>query len=160
MGVPPATVTLSSARGTVTGMDTVTGFQVAGVDIIDVVGTAALDGAANVNGIHSTAVLTAGGTDYIESHSVSATGLVTFDDADFNAAVTLADAGDVAAAIQYLGLNDIGAAGDSVVFTGNSNSYIYTQSGASAGGDVIELVGITATGIMTSGTTAGYVEIT
>ena len=156
-----AVVAQVAARGSVTGMDTVTGFQVAGVDIIDVAGTAALATATTTDGTDSTAVLTAGGTDYIKSHVISATGLATFDGADiFSAAETLADAGDVAAALQYLQANDIGDAGMSVVFQGNSNSYIYTQDEDTAGGDVIELVGITATGIMTSGTTASYVEIT
>ncbi len=39
--------------------------------------------------------------------------------------------------------------------SGTAHTYVYTQSGGSAGGDLIDLVGVTATSLMTIGTTAG-----
>jgi len=168
-GDSTAVITVASARATYTGVDTVTTFSVAGVDILDLSGTAALATSGAVDGTNSTAVLTATATDAILSHQISATGLTTFDDAEtYNAAVTLGDAGDVGAAIQYLSLNDIGNAAMTVIFAGTGNGgasyYVYQQTAATAGSvggyTVVELVGITATGgLMTTGTTAATVLI-
>jgi Ca2+-binding RTX toxin-like protein len=168
-GDSSASITVAAARASYTGVDSVTGFQLAGVDLLDLIGTPSLAAAADTDGTDSTAVLTAAGTDVIKSHRVSATGLTTFDDADtFNAAVTLGDAGDVGAAIQYLALNDIGNAGATVVFAGTGNGgasyYVYQQTATTAGGVggyvVVEVVGVTATGgIEVGGTTAATIVI-
>jgi hypothetical protein len=171
-----AAITLANTggtgRSTYTGEDSISDFEVAGVDTLDfeVAGVLAT-ATSGTDGVDSTGVLTTGspGTDVIKSHAISATGIVTFDDADtYSAAVTLGDAGDVAAAIDYLKENDIGDAGATVIFAGTGNGgagyTVYQQTattkGDTGGYDVIELVGITATGgLMTSGTTADTVLI-
>jgi hypothetical protein len=137
--------------------------------VLDLAGTPTLAAAADTNGTDSTAVLTAAGTDVIKSHRVSATGLTTFDDLDtYAAAVTLGDAGDVGAAIQYLSLNDIGDAAATIVFAGTGNGgasyYVYQQTATTAGSVggyiVVELVGVTATGgIEVGGATAATINL-
>jgi len=171
-----AAVTLTNnattGRSTYTGEDSITGFALAGTDTLDFGVDATLAAATTgTNGTDSTGVLTAGvpGTDVIKSHAISATGIVTFDDADtFATAVSLGDAGDVAAAIDYLASNDIGDAGATVIFAGTGNGgagyTVYQQTATTAGStggyDVVELVGVTATGgLMVDGTTASTVLI-
>lgn len=165
-GDSTATVTLDAATGraTASGFDKVTAFALAGGDKLDMAGTVTIvSDATNVDGTNGTAALTTGapGTDFIMTHAI-ANGIVTFDDADTNfaTAVALGDAGDVAAAIQYLALQDLGNAGATVAFVGNSNTYVYTQTADTAGTyDVVELTGITGTSLITSGTTGGGVLI-
>jgi Ca2+-binding RTX toxin-like protein len=169
-GDSSASISLTASRATYTGVDTVTGFQLAGGDLLDLAGTLTLAGnTAGTNGTDSTAVLSAGGSDVIKSHAISATGLTTFDDADtFATAVALGDAGDVGAAIEYLSLNDIGDAGATVVFAGSGNGgasyYVYQQTASTAGATggyiLVELVGVSATGgIEVGGTTASTIVL-
>jgi hypothetical protein len=169
-GSSTATVAVASSRASYAGNDSVTAFALAGGDLLDLAGSAAIaTTTTGADGTDSTAALTAGGTDVIKSHAISATGLTTFDDADtFSSAVTLGDAGDVGAAIQYLALNDIGNAGMSLIFAGTGNGgasyYVYQQTADTAGSVggyvVVELVGVTATGgLITTGTTASSVLI-
>ena len=50
--------------------------------------------------------------------------------------------------------NDIGDAGATVAFVGNSNTYVYQQTGSGTGAHVlVELVGVVATSLITAGTT-------
>jgi Ca2+-binding RTX toxin-like protein len=149
--------TLTALRGTATGYDKVTSFALAGGDKLDLSGTAAVAADGAVNGVDSTGVLTAGGSDVIKSHSVTS-GIATFDDADtYAAAVTLDDAGDLNTALQYLLGTDIGNALSTIAFVANGNTYVYQQVDATATGVhiLVELTGVTtATSVITSGTTA------
>lgn len=151
-------------NGTVSGFDSVTGFvtgtTAANKDLLNFEGTGALAAAADTNGTDST--LTIGGA-AVKSHRVSATGLATFDDADiFAAALAVNSQGTLAAVVQYLTTNDIGAAGDSLVFvvtgsTGYEGSYVYSQvattAGTTGGYELVRLVGVTATGLETTAST-------
>jgi hypothetical protein len=152
-------------NGTVTGFDVISGFvtgtTAANKDLLDFAGTGAVLGAsAGTNGSDST--LTIGGV-AVKSHAVSATGLVTFDDADtFAAAVTINSQGTLAAVLQYLTANDLGNAGVSLAFvvTGSSGyegSYVYSQAttdaGTTGGYQIVRLVGVTATGLETTAST-------
>lgn len=152
----------SGDNGTLTAIDKITGFSLAGGDKLNVAGTAAKVAATTgTNGTDST--LTIGGV-AVKSHAISSDGVVTFDDADtFAAALSVDSMAKVAAVTQYLQGNDLGGAGDSVLFTatisGVAHTFVYTQSGASAGGDIVDLVGVTGTSLITSGTTAGGVLV-
>jgi Ca2+-binding RTX toxin-like protein len=157
-----STATVTAADGTThlstfSGNDKISYFELAGVDLLDLDSPSiASNQSSLVNGTDSTAALTSAGTDYIKAHVISS-GIITFDDQDASTfgAVTLGDANDVAAAIQYLIANDIGDAGTTVAFVGNSNTYVYQQTGSGTGSHVlVELVGITATSLITAGTTS------
>ncbi|MFD1981493.1 VCBS domain-containing protein [Mesorhizobium newzealandense] len=149
-----ATVGGSGNAGTITGYDVVTDFAAA-ADFLDLQGTPAAATGANVNGTDST--LTIGGQT-IKSHTIS-NGIITFDDADgFNAALNLSatDTSRVAAAVQYLQNNDIGAAGATVAFTatinGTAHTYVYEQVGATpnpANDILVDLSGVTVANLAT-----------
>jgi Ca2+-binding RTX toxin-like protein len=157
-----ASVSGSGMSGSISGHDNITGFTLAGVDKLDVAGTGTMGVVfAGGDGTDSTLLLNTGTA--VMTHAVTA-GLITFDDAStFATAVSLTTLGDVAAVTQCLETNDIGAAGDSVAFnatiSGVAHTYVYTQSGASAGGDLVDLVGVTGTSLIVTGTTAGGILI-
>ena len=138
-----------------------TGTTAANKDKIDVVGTASVAAAATVNGADST--LTIGGA-VVGQHVISATGLTTFVVANGgNAQVVTTDA-SLAAVLQYLSGVDIGAAGQSLLFTATygaatrgsvTHSFVYTQNSANAasggaagdGFTLIDFIGVTLVGL-------------
>ena len=159
-GDSTATIAGTGDAGTITLFDRINGFAAADGTIVsetlNVAGTGAIaPTTAGTNGTDST--LTIGGV-AIKSHAISAAGLVTFDDLDvYAAALTIDSSAKVAAAVQYLTTNDIGAAGDSVVFGDGTNTWVFTQTGAGAGGDVVELVGVTGvTSLITANATTNH----
>ena len=111
-------------------------------------------------------VLTIGGA-VLTNAVIAASGQATFTlTGGATSAQTITSNAELAAAVQLLQANDIGAAGDSVFFTGTisgvSSTFIYTQESAGAAGafTLIELVGVTATSLITTNaTTAGAVFI-
>ena len=128
--------------GTITGFDTIAanfddgdGSDEGDVISIDI-GTTALS-TSTANGTDST--LTVGGT-AIKSHSTT-NGIVTFDDADIYAiALTLTGEAGAAAAIQYLQLQDIGAAGAVTAFDVGSDTYLFAQGDAAGTDDSLDVV--------------------
>ncbi|KRR21582.1 DUF5801 repeats-in-toxin domain-containing protein [Bradyrhizobium retamae] len=96
----------------------------------------------------------------VASHRISS-GIITFDDtsgganANFSTAVSLTTQADVAAVVQYLQANDIGATGTTVAFEatigGVNHTYVYiqgTDNGSNNNSDaLIDLVGVNATSI-------------
>jgi hypothetical protein len=122
-----ATVTIggSGNSGTLTGAMEIKDMQFGDGTLvseeIDVGGTASvLADATTVNGTDST--LTIGGT-AIKSHAIS-TGVVVFDDADnHGGTVAITNNATIAAAIQYLQLQDLGNAGSSLVFDVADNGF-------------------------------------
>jgi S-layer protein len=145
--------------GTVTGYDKIVSFALAGGDVLNVAGT----GAVAVNATATTdSTLTIAGA-VISSIKITS-GAVVFSAAnDGTSPITINSSAKLAAAIEALTLNDIGGEGDTTYFVatigGSTDTYVYTQSGAGAGGDIIDLVGVTGTSLITSGTTAGGVYI-
>lgn len=147
--------------GAVSGYDIITDFSLAGGDVLDVSGTGAV--AADAAALTNDSTLTVGGVVVSSVHI--ATGVATFFTGNDGStgAVTINSAESLAAAVQALAANDIGSAGDTVYFTATINSiahtYVYTQTGATAGGELVDLVGITGTSLITTGTTAGGILI-
>jgi VCBS repeat-containing protein len=151
--------------GTINGYDVITDFALgATADKIDTVGTAVpvaagtdtFSGSASANSSLTIGMKT------VNSHSIT-NGIITFDDGNsFNAVngtLSITSTASLAAAVQYLQLNDLGNAGATVAFTGNiggsAHTWVYTQ-GSDSGVDnsldiLIDLVGVTATGL-TAGT--------
>jgi hypothetical protein len=95
--------------------------------------------------------------------------MITFDDASngtYANALSLTSWSDVAAVVDYLKSNDIGATGTSVAFVaqigGVSHTFIYTQAadsltGASVAADLVDLNGVTLGRLTTATTsTTGY----
>jgi len=156
-GDSPATIAGTGTSGTITGYDSVTGFNVgvtaAAKDLLDLPGTAVLATAATVDGTNSTLLLNTGVA--VKSHKI-ASGIVTFDDEDtWAAAVSLTSQADVAAVVQYLAGVDLGDGGETVAFTatigGSARTFVYSQTGAAAGTySLVELVGVTATALETA----------
>jgi Ca2+-binding RTX toxin-like protein len=154
-GDSAVTIGGSGSSGTIAGfdsiMDIVAGSGSAVSETVNVGGTAALAAAAAVNGTDSTLVI---GSKAVKSHSVSAAGLATFDDADiFSAAgtVSLTNAGSIAATIQYLQANDIGGAGTTIGIVVADNSFgidigsvaemiLYTQGDATGSDNSLDQV--------------------
>ncbi|CAN4267737.1 VCBS repeat [Methylophilaceae bacterium] len=156
------TVSGSGDAGTLVGHDIITDFSLGNNDTFNTVGTAAILSAGNTDGTNST--LTIGGV-VISSHTISATGMITFQDANSSSDLTLSSSSHLAAAVEYLQANDIGGIGSTVAFTAMSNTYVYTQTAAGAsgntGGLLVCLEGVSATGLTTNlaDTTAGYLHI-
>jgi hypothetical protein len=152
--------------GTAVGFDNVTNFKMgtgAGVnsDTLNVAGNGAVAGDATAT--NDSTLWIAGAV--ISSNKI-ATGVATFYSANDGATglLTINSTATVAAAIESLSLNDIGAAGDSAFFTATigtvAHTYVYTQSGAGAGGDVVDLIGLTGLSLnATNATTAGLIFI-
>ena len=159
--------------GTVAAYDTISDFALATAgavtDRIDIGGVAAsvVANVTDANGTDSAIVVTIGGSREVGFHSVSG-GIVTFqDNANTPAAVAIVDENTLAGAVQYLENNNLGAAGASVAFTGTiggiAHTWVYSQgdaTGANNANDVlVDLVGVTATSLITAGATAGAVLI-
>jgi len=144
----------SGNAGTITGFDVVTGFAAGTASLVsdhaNVPGTGAIVGDGAVNGTDS--LLTVGGI-VLKSHKVI-TGVVTFDDADiFSAAIAMTSDAHTAAIVEYLGLNDLGDTGDSVIFDVGADNYLYVQGNAAGNNtldSVIKLVGVQADALITT----------
>lgn len=145
--------------GTVNGYDQITDFTLAGVDTLEVSGL----GRVAANGtLTNDSTLTIG--NFVVSSIKITNGAVVFSAADDGTSpITIDSAAKLAAAIQALTVNDIGDAGDTTYFTatidGVNHTYVYTQAGVSAGGDLVDLVGLSATSLITTGTTSGGILI-
>ena len=119
------------------------------------------------NGTDSTNSTLLVGSAAITCHKITS-GLITFDDEtdnDYDAALTLSDENDLAAAVQYLQGEDFGNLLSSVVFNVGSDSYVFTQ-GDNAGTDsadiLTKITGHTVTTMTstTTTTTAAHLAIT
>ena len=129
--------------GVITGFDRIVDFNTAS-DTLDLQGVpviAANDAAEN--GSNSTLTI-AGQT--VKSHAIS-NGIITFDDVNtYSAALTVTTNADVAAVVQYLRANDLGAAGTTVAFNAGGRMFVYQQVGnaPNAANDLlVELQGVT-----------------
>jgi hypothetical protein len=142
----------SDSHGNITGF---AGFSVVAFDptteTLNLAGTpkVAAD-TSGVNGVDST--LTVSNNHHISSHAIS-NGIITFDDNNtYSSALNLNSDAKIAAAVQYLQHNDLGAAGTTVAFVANGNTWVYEQVGDTpnpAQDLLIELSGVTLTNINT-----------
>lgn len=150
----------TGTSGTISGYDVITDFSPATTaSASEIIGftTVAVVSNGTTNGSNSVLQLNTGSV--VSSHSIT-NGIVTFDDTGtFSAAVNLTSLSDVAAAVQYLLLNDIGNAGSSVAFratiSGVNHTFVYIQGASSTGTNnvLIDLQGVSADSISTSGLT-------
>jgi VCBS repeat-containing protein len=156
------TIAGNLTSGSVTGYDAITDFtagSVAGIsDVLGFAGAVVATNTAATNGTNSVLQLHAAAI--VASHSIS-NGIITFDDADtFAAAVPLANSGDLAAVVDYLQRNSLGAVGTSVAFTatiaGVAHSYVYIEGGASGTDELVDLQNVTAASITAS---AGQISV-
>ncbi len=160
----------SGNAGTISGFDTIRDYALisggAATDRIDTVANP--DVVANTSGTNGAdSSLTIGGQT-VKSHSIS-NGLITFDDANtFAGALVVGSMANVAAVVQYLQAQDFGDAGATVAFTatigGDAHTYLFTQgadNGANSSDVLVDLFGITATGVTETASLAtdGYVFI-
>ena len=107
---------------------------------------------ANTTGTNgANSVLTVGGA-AISSHAIT-NGVISFDDVNnFAGALTLTTDAHVAAAVDYLQRNDLGASGSTVAFVAGGRTFIYEQVGNSpnAANDIlVELQGVSLANLTT-----------
>jgi hypothetical protein len=147
------TIVIAAGDSTAAARDKVTGFQaVAGTgDILDLAGTFSLQAA----------VAAADGTDsgVIKSHSITAGGIITFDDINAYDTALVINSSNLADALAYATAN-FTTAGKTVGFAydsdnnGTADATIVFQAGATAAdATVVELVGLT--GVTTLAAAAG-----
>ncbi|MGZ8189611.1 MAG: VCBS domain-containing protein [Methylococcaceae bacterium] len=131
------TLRIAAGDSKVSGFDVATGFNL-GMDKLDLDSTFITASTAAANGTDS---------DFIRSHHI-ADGLISFDDDNnFIAPLTLTST-DLAKAFIYLQTN-ITSPGNTVAFNAIGNTYIFQDSGAND--TVVQLTGITANAISTTG---------
>jgi hypothetical protein len=150
------TIVVAAGDSTAAARDKVTGFQaVAAGDKLDLAGTFSLQAA----------VTAADGTDsgVVKSHSITAGGIITFDDINAYDTALVINSTNVADALAYAAAN-FTTAGKTVGFAydsdnnGTVDATIVFQAGATAAdATVIELVGLT--GVTTLAATAGAATI-
>jgi len=160
--ITAATDTLSIATGDslVSSYDMANSFKLGtgssptsvGVDRLDLASTVIATNTAGVNGLDSTL-----GT--IKSHSISA-GIISFDnldtcDAATPLAITMSNSAQLIEVISYLQVNIIG--GNTVAFVSEGNTFVFQDGGATD--TLVELVGVTATSVSTTGSAAGSIWI-
>jgi RTX calcium-binding nonapeptide repeat (4 copies) len=142
--------------GTIAEYDVIKDFSTTS-DILNLQGTvSAVANTAATDGADSTLTI-AGAT--VKSHAIS-NGIITFDDAStFSSALSITSTSAVAAVVQYLEANNLGAANKVVAFTatisGVNHTYIYEQVSTGAAGTtaanslLVDLEGVTITNLST-----------
>ena len=153
--------------GTISAYDTITNFQAGAlpesdrikfVNPADGAASASIAVAATITGTARSTLRLSSGSE-VRSHSVS-NGIISFSGSGtFSQATPLTSLADVAAAVQYLRLLDLGNAGATVAFkatiAGITHTYVFIQ-GTNAGTDIIggnaqdvliDLVGVDAVGL-------------
>ena len=125
-----------------------TGVSTTGVDKLDLAGITIAANVAAVNGVNV-------GT--IASHHISS-GIISFDNIDtYTTALTPIEvAADLASVFAYLQTNITG--GGTVAFVSGTDTYVFQDGGAGAD-TIVELVGVSATSVSTTGAAAGSIWI-
>jgi len=148
----------SGNAGTISGFDSITGLAAATAsalsETLDVAGTAAVvANTAGTNGDDSTLTISGNA---VRSHDIT-DGIIRFDDNDTFAGasvLTISDAAGVAAAVQYLQLQDFGDTGATVAFRSGADTYVFTQGSDSGDDDsldtLVKLTGVAATKLVTT----------
>jgi T1SS-143 domain-containing protein len=153
----------SVQNGTIAGYDIIADFDPT-TDFLNMVGTPVVATATTgFNGVDSTLRLTSTATTTIKSDAIS-NGIITFSTSDaFGSPVSLTSTANVAAVVQYLERNSIGA-GATVAFTATISSvvhtYVYQQVGSApnAANDIlVDLQGVSIANLSTL-ITNGHVD--
>ncbi|HMK70186.1 MAG TPA: hypothetical protein VK442_04360, partial [Xanthobacteraceae bacterium] len=153
-GGTPVTIGGTGNSGTISGYATITDYATS-TDFLELAGApvATANTSGDVNGTDST--LTIGGSKVGEDSITN--GIITFyTNSGTSLSLNATNTSAVAAAVQYLESNNLGAAGDTVAFTatidGIAQTYIYEQVGASpnpANDILVDLSGVTVTNLAT-----------
>jgi len=153
-GGTPVTIGGTGNSGTISGYATIKDFATS-TDFLELAGApvATANTSGDVNGTDST--LTIGGSKVGEDSITN--GIITFyTNSGTSLSLNATNTSAVAAAVQYLESNNLGAAGDTVAFTATINgiaqTYIYEQVGASpnpANDILVDLSGVTVTNLAT-----------
>ena len=157
-----STVTIGGTgdAGTITGFDVVTGFVTGTValekDLLDFAGTATVGaiGTFALNGTNSSLTISGAA---VGSHAITA-GKITFHTGDAaGAAITVDSDVKLAAVVQYLIGNDIGAAADTLAFVYGADTFVYSQTATTAGGvggyNLVKIVGVVVNALETTAST-------
>ncbi|MFZ2726823.1 MAG: matrixin family metalloprotease [Methylococcaceae bacterium] len=143
-------VRISAGDSLVTAFDTVTGFKLAvgsssvGIDKLDLPSTVIKANITAFNGIDSGVIHS--------SHIVN--GLISFDDIDNYTSPLTITSTSLTNAISYLQSN-ITTVGNTVAFTALNNTYVFQDSGTND--SLIQLTGVSATNLTTTGLVSGGV---
>ena len=163
-GTSSFTIGGSGNSGTITGYDTIVGYQSSNglpgsADILNLP-TNTVSVMADINkGNFSDSILTINGAK-VQSHSVNS-GVITFvtgnNDATLGNPVVVDSTAKLAAVVQYLNKNDIGNAGTTAIFKANigdgDSTFVYTQPTKNAGGQLYYLQAFAdPTNLLTSNT--------
>ncbi|RJF93455.1 beta strand repeat-containing protein [Sphingomonas cavernae] len=136
-----ATVGGSGRNGTISGFDKISDFNVS-QDILDLAGTPFVAVDTNgTNGNDSALRVSSSSGSTVKSHAIS-NGMISFATTDSYSSGTPIDVNSdarVAAVVQYLQLNDLGAPGATVAFVSDGDTYVYQQVGdaPNAGNDIL-----------------------
>ena len=143
------TLRISAGDSLVSSFDVVSGFKLgsAAVDKLDLDYAFIADNVSAVDGIDS---------GIIRSHSI-VNGKISFDDMDEYMSSLALTASNLTNVYSYL-QNNIITAGCTVTFTASGNTYVFQDDGISD--TLVQLTGIAATSISTTGSVAGGVWIT
>jgi hypothetical protein len=164
-GDSTGTIAGSGNAGTITGYDIVTNFALHS-DVLDLQGTAIAATLATADGA-ADSTLTIGGA-VVGKHTLIAGGIYTFQLSSTGTGGTAAitDNASLAAVVQYITLTDFGSAADTLAFTGTiggvAQTWVYSQvgngTGAVDGYTLVQLAGVTATGVDATAA-AGVIDI-
>jgi ELWxxDGT repeat protein len=146
------TLYVSTGDSLVSGYDIANAFKL-GTGIVSTAGVDKLDLASNLIAANTAAV---NGTNsgIIASHSIS-NGIISFDDIDNYTAPLAITATNLANVFGYLQANIIG--GNTVAFISESNTFVFQDGGIND--TLVELVGVIATSVNTTGLAAGAVWV-
>jgi Ca2+-binding RTX toxin-like protein len=145
------TVRIAAGDSVVSGFDVATGFKLGtgnssvGIDKLDLANTSVAANVARVNGVDA---------GVIHSHSISS-GIISFDDINTFTAPLAITAANLANVFTYLQANITG--GNTVAFVSGADSYVFQDGGVND--TLVELVGVSAHSVNTSGIGAGAVWI-
>jgi Ca2+-binding RTX toxin-like protein len=145
------TVRIAAGDSVVSGFDVATGFKLGtgnssvGIDKLDLANTSIAANVARVDGADS---------GVIHSHSISS-GIISFDDVNAYSTPLSITATNLANVLSYLQANITG--GNTVAFVSGADSYVFQDGGLND--TLVELVGVSAHSVSTSGSGAGAVWI-
>jgi Ca2+-binding RTX toxin-like protein len=145
------TVRIAAGDSVVSGFDVATGFKLGtgnssvGIDKLDLANTTIAANVAKVNGVDA---------GVIHSHSISS-GIISFDDINTFTTPLAITAANIANVFTYLQANITG--GNTVAFVSGADSYVFQDGGVND--TLVELVGVSAHTVNTSGLGAGTIWI-
>lgn len=147
------TVRIAAGDSVVSGFDVATGFKLGtgrssvGIDKLDLANTSIAANVARADGTDS---------GIIHSHSISS-GIISFDDINTYSRPLSISTTNLADVFNYLQANITG--GNTVAFVSGADSYVFQDGGLNVNDTLVELVGVSAHSVNTSGLGAGAIWI-